>query len=240
MLFWKCWIDAAQFCFEAQSVIAMRLMKIATGGQDGAAEWTRMVLEKIDAGEAAHTAGALALVEGKGMEAATKLAMAPIKRRFAPIIYAYYAAETRSPRYGTDNGRPEAQRLTAQIPGLTGDRISALETLGAPIASRWDVDTGNPSPPGGRAGDRPRPRQTEGGGRCGAITLDLSPARHGTGSRSRARTSRRCFGRGRGLCREPVVAGAHGFRPPTRSSASSAPVSRHGAVSSYFPDGGAL
>jgi hypothetical protein len=66
MLFWKSWIDAAQFCFEAQSVIAMRLMKIATGGQDG---------------EAAHTAGALALVEGKGVEAATKLAMAPIKRR---------------------------------------------------------------------------------------------------------------------------------------------------------------
>jgi hypothetical protein len=79
MLFWKSWIDAAQFCLEAQSVIAMRLMKIATGGQDGAAECTRMVLEKIDA--AAHTVGALALVGGKSVEAATKLAMAPIKRR---------------------------------------------------------------------------------------------------------------------------------------------------------------
>jgi hypothetical protein len=81
MLFWKSWIDTAQFCFESQSVIAMRLMKIATGGQDGAAEFARMVLEKLDAGGAAHTAGALALVEGKGVEAATKLAMAPIKRR---------------------------------------------------------------------------------------------------------------------------------------------------------------
>jgi hypothetical protein len=81
MLFWKSWIDAAQFGLEAQSVIAMRLMKIATGGQDGAAECTRMVLEKIDAGAAAHTAGALALVGGKSVEAATKLAMAPIKRR---------------------------------------------------------------------------------------------------------------------------------------------------------------
>jgi hypothetical protein len=48
MLFLKTWFDAAQFGFEAQSVIAMRLMKIATGGQDGAAEWTRMVLEKFD------------------------------------------------------------------------------------------------------------------------------------------------------------------------------------------------
>jgi hypothetical protein len=81
MLFWKSWIDAAQFCFEAQSVIAMRLMKIATGGLDGVAELTRMVLEKIDGGGAAHTAGALALAEGKGVEAATKLAMAPIKHR---------------------------------------------------------------------------------------------------------------------------------------------------------------
>ena len=81
MLFWKSWIDAAQFGLEAQSVIAMRLMKIATGGQDGAAECTRMVLEKIDAGAAAHIAGAIALVGGKSVEVATKLAMAPIKSR---------------------------------------------------------------------------------------------------------------------------------------------------------------
>jgi hypothetical protein len=40
-----------------------------------------MVLEKVDAGAAAHSAGALALVGGKSVEAATKLAMAPIKRR---------------------------------------------------------------------------------------------------------------------------------------------------------------
>jgi hypothetical protein len=101
MLFWKSWIDAAQFCFEAQSVIAMRLMKIATGGQDGAAEFTRMVLEKLDAGEAAHAAGTLALVEGKGVEAATKRQNSRWRRSsaaFAPIICAYYAAETRSPR----------------------------------------------------------------------------------------------------------------------------------------------
>ena len=80
-MFWKSWIDAVQFSFEAQSVITMRLMKIATGGQDGAAECTRMVLEKIDAVTAAHTAGALALAGGKSIEAATKLAMAPVKRR---------------------------------------------------------------------------------------------------------------------------------------------------------------
>jgi hypothetical protein len=81
MLFWNSWIDAAQFGFEAQGVIAMRLMRIASGGQDGAVECTRMVLEKIEAVTAAHTAGALALASGKSMEAATRLAMAPVKRR---------------------------------------------------------------------------------------------------------------------------------------------------------------
>jgi hypothetical protein len=40
-----------------------------------------MVLEKIDAVTAAHTAGALALAGGKSIEAVTKLAMAPVKRR---------------------------------------------------------------------------------------------------------------------------------------------------------------
>jgi hypothetical protein len=85
MVFWKSWIDAAQFGFEAQGVIAMRLMKIATGGQDGAAECTRMVLEKIDAGAAAYTAGALAFAGGKSMEAATRLAIAPVKRRVRAI-----------------------------------------------------------------------------------------------------------------------------------------------------------
>ena len=65
-------MDAAQFGFEAQSVIAMRLLKIASGGQDAAGECTRMVLEKI---------GAIAFLGGKSAEAATKLAMAPIRRR---------------------------------------------------------------------------------------------------------------------------------------------------------------
>jgi hypothetical protein len=75
MLFLKPWMDAAQFALEAHGVIAMRLMKIATGGQDGVAECTRMVAEKFDAAVAAHIAGALALAGGKSVEVATKLAM---------------------------------------------------------------------------------------------------------------------------------------------------------------------
>jgi hypothetical protein len=36
-----------------------------------------MVLEKIDAGAAAHAAGAIAFLGGKSMEASTRLAMRP-------------------------------------------------------------------------------------------------------------------------------------------------------------------
>jgi hypothetical protein len=81
MLYWKSWMEAAQFGLEAQRLIAMRLMKIAHGGPAGAAECSRMVFEKFDAAAAAHSAGALALVRGQSIEAAAELAMAPIKRR---------------------------------------------------------------------------------------------------------------------------------------------------------------
>jgi hypothetical protein len=60
----KAWMDAAKFNFEVQSVVAMRLMKIAAGGATGAAESTRMVQEKAEASVAALTAGSLALAKG--------------------------------------------------------------------------------------------------------------------------------------------------------------------------------
>jgi hypothetical protein len=81
MFFLNSWFDAAQFGFEAQSVIAMRLMKIAAGGQEGAAECTRMVLEKFDVAGASVTAGALALAGGKSIGAAARLAIIPVRRR---------------------------------------------------------------------------------------------------------------------------------------------------------------
>ena len=76
---WKSWVDAAEFGFEAQSVVALRLMKIAAGGPSGAAEYARMVSEKFIAAAAAHSAGAIALASGKSFEAATVLALAPVK-----------------------------------------------------------------------------------------------------------------------------------------------------------------
>ena len=77
----KAWIDAAKFNLDVQSVVAMRLMKIATGGATGAAESTRMVQEKAEASAAAVTAGALALAKGRSVKAATKAAMVPVKKR---------------------------------------------------------------------------------------------------------------------------------------------------------------
>jgi hypothetical protein len=81
MLFWKPWLDAMRFGFEVQSVIALRLIKIAAGGVASRAESTRMVTEKVKALADAQAAGAVALAQGKSVKTATKRAMTPIKRR---------------------------------------------------------------------------------------------------------------------------------------------------------------
>jgi hypothetical protein len=77
----KAWMDAVKFNLDVQSVVAMRLMKIAAGGATGAAESTRMVREKGQASVAALTAGSLALAKGRNIRAATKAAMVTVKKR---------------------------------------------------------------------------------------------------------------------------------------------------------------
>jgi hypothetical protein len=62
MLFWKPWLDAMRFGFEVQGVVTLRFLKIAAGGAEGNAEFTKMVTEKVEAVAANHM-------------------MAPIKRR---------------------------------------------------------------------------------------------------------------------------------------------------------------
>jgi hypothetical protein len=74
-------MDAVKFNLEVQAVVSMRLMKIAVGGTNGAAEYTRMVQEKAKAAAAAQTAGSLALAKGRSVKAATNAAMLPIKKR---------------------------------------------------------------------------------------------------------------------------------------------------------------
>jgi hypothetical protein len=60
MLIWKPWLDAMRFGFEVQSVIALRLLKIAAGGEGSGAESARMVTEKVKALAESQTAGAVA------------------------------------------------------------------------------------------------------------------------------------------------------------------------------------
>jgi hypothetical protein len=79
--FWSDWIDAAALGFEAQSVVAMRLLKIAAGGPAADAECELMVAEKFAAISAAHRAATVALASGKSFQAATALALAPVRRR---------------------------------------------------------------------------------------------------------------------------------------------------------------
>ena len=81
MWFIKPWMEAVKFNLEVQSVVSMRLMKIAAGGAEAAAEYTRMIQEKATAAAAAQTAGSLALAKGRSMNAATKAAMVPVKNK---------------------------------------------------------------------------------------------------------------------------------------------------------------
>jgi hypothetical protein len=104
MLFLKSWFDVAQIGLEAQSVIVMRLIKIASGGQDGAAEVTRMVLEKFDAAGASVTAGTLALVSGKSVGAAVQLAMNQVRHR----VHANHQRLTRCHRCAAAYGAGES------------------------------------------------------------------------------------------------------------------------------------
>jgi hypothetical protein len=79
--YWQDWMDAAVLGFQAQSVIAMRLLKIAAGGPAADAECKRMVREKFDAAAAAQAAALGALAGGASVDVAARLAMVPVRRR---------------------------------------------------------------------------------------------------------------------------------------------------------------
>jgi len=81
MWFIKPWMEAAKFNLEIQSVVSMRLMKIAAGGAEAAAECVRMIQEKSTAVAAAQTTGSLALRKGWSIKGAPKAAMVPVKKK---------------------------------------------------------------------------------------------------------------------------------------------------------------
>jgi hypothetical protein len=81
MKLWNDWFEAARFGYEAQCVIAMRMMRLAAGGTRGGSEAQRMVTEKVAALMAAQTAAAAALVTGRTATVAARRALTPVKRR---------------------------------------------------------------------------------------------------------------------------------------------------------------
>src|SRR5260221_14546153 len=87
--YWKLWVDVLNIGLDAQRVIAMRLAKIAKGGAAAEAECRRMVSEKFLAAAAARDAAAAALVGGKGIDTAARLALTPIERAKSVISRSY-------------------------------------------------------------------------------------------------------------------------------------------------------
>jgi hypothetical protein len=79
---------------DTQRVIAMRLARISGGGAAADGECRRMVSEKF-AAAAASQAAAAALAGGKGIETATTLALAPVKR----AVRANYRRLSRAKRF---------------------------------------------------------------------------------------------------------------------------------------------
>jgi hypothetical protein len=76
----KAWFEAAQFGADSQSVIAMRMMRLASGGPSAATEAQRMVSEKVAAFAEAQARMLSALVNGKSLETAAVKAYAPYRR----------------------------------------------------------------------------------------------------------------------------------------------------------------
>ena len=77
---WRHWIDAGRFALDTQAVIALRVMKIASGGPLATAEAQRMVTEKVAALAVAQMTGGLALATGQSLDIATRRAMSSVHR----------------------------------------------------------------------------------------------------------------------------------------------------------------
>ena len=76
----KAWFEAAQFGADSHSVIAMRLMKIASGGPGATTEAHRMVSEKVAAFAESQGVMMAALMKGTSLDTAAVKAYAPYRR----------------------------------------------------------------------------------------------------------------------------------------------------------------
>ena len=75
------WLESVRFACEVQDVVSMRLLRLAEGGPQAAAEAQQMVEEKLDALADAEVAMLRALSDGEGLMAAAERAYAPVRRR---------------------------------------------------------------------------------------------------------------------------------------------------------------
>ena len=78
---WHAYIRAAQVGWDANVVVAMRLMRLAAGGALAQREAQRMVAEKVTAIAEAQAAAVAKMIMGGGMAAATKSASAVYRRK---------------------------------------------------------------------------------------------------------------------------------------------------------------
>jgi len=78
--FFDNWLEAIRFSCEAQSVIATRLMLLASGAPNALEEAVNMVAEKVLVFAKAGIAAEQALEDGRGIYAAAELAYLPVQR----------------------------------------------------------------------------------------------------------------------------------------------------------------
>jgi hypothetical protein len=74
------WLEAASFSMDVQRVMALRIMRLASGGPLAATEAQRMISEKVSAFGEAQVAIATALTTGSSLYAATAEAYGPYRR----------------------------------------------------------------------------------------------------------------------------------------------------------------
>ena len=78
---WHAYIRTAQVGWDANVVVAMRLMRLAAGGALAQREAQRMVAEKVTAIAEAQAAAVAKMIMGGGMAAAIKSASAVYRRK---------------------------------------------------------------------------------------------------------------------------------------------------------------
>jgi hypothetical protein len=85
MQIWNSWFalssQAALLSFEAQGVMALRMMRLAAGGARGRSEAQRMITEKIAALTEAQAAAAAAAMTGRNDHRAAKKVMDVYQKR---------------------------------------------------------------------------------------------------------------------------------------------------------------